>query len=108
VEGFKKKLREVAIAEGFYEYTMYLIFSTLNFYVRTQVKCAGGRTDMVVWMNDTVYVFEMKVNGTAREALEQIDNKGYAIPYQTDGRKVVKVGVKFNAKTRVPEEWIVG
>jgi hypothetical protein len=80
----------------------------LNVYVRTQVKCAGGRVDMVVWMPDTVYVFEMKVNGTAQEALEQIESNGYAIPYQADGRKLVKVGVKFNAETRVPEEWIVG
>ena len=107
VEGFKKKLEEAANAEGFYEYTMYLIFSMLNVYVRTQVKCAGGRTDMVVWMPDTVYVFELKVNGTAQEALEQIDKNSYAIPYQADGRKVVKVGVKFNAETRVPDEWIV-
>jgi hypothetical protein len=108
VEGFKKKLEEAANAEGFYEYTMYLIFSMLNVYVRTQVKCAVGRTDMVVWMPDAVYVFELKVNGTAQEALEQIESNGYAIPYQADGRKLVKVGVKFNAETRVPEEWIVG
>lgn len=107
VEGFKQKLKDVAIAEGFYEYTMYLIFSTLNFYVRTQVKCAGGRVDMAVWMPDTIYVFELKVNGTAQEALEQIDDKNYAIPYQTDGRPVVKVGVKFNSETRVPEEWVI-
>ena len=108
VEGFKQKLKDVTNAEGFYEYTMYLIFSMLNCYVRTQVKCAGGRSDMVVWMPDAVYVFELKVNGTAQEALEQIESNGYAIPYQADGRKLVKVGVKFNAETRVPEEWIVG
>jgi hypothetical protein len=107
VEGFKKKLADVATAEGFYEYTMYLIFSMLNFYVRTQVKVAGGRVDMVVWMPDTTYVFEMKVSGTAQQALEQIDTKSYALPYQADGRKVVKVGVKFNAETRTPEEWII-
>ena len=107
VEGFKQKLQEVATAEGFYEYTMYLIFSTLNFYVRTQVKCAGGRTDMVVWMPDAIYVFEMKVNGTAQEALQQIDNNSYAIPYQTDGRPVVKVGVKFDVEKRIPEEWVI-
>jgi hypothetical protein len=107
VEGFKEKLKDVATAEGFFEYTMYLIFSILNFYVRTQVKCAGGRTDMVVWMPDAIYVFEMKVHGTAEEALAQIDDKEYAIPYQTDGRKVVKVGVKFNIDTRAPEEWII-
>ena len=108
VEGFKEKLKDVATAEGFYEYTMYLIFSMLNFYVRTQVKVVGGRADMVVWMPDAVYVFEMKVHGTAEETLAQIDNKGYAIPYQTDGRKVVKVGVKFDVETRVPESWVVG
>ena len=107
IEGFKKKLAESANAEGFYEYTMYLIFSMLNLYVRTQVRCASGRADMVVWMPDTIYVFELKREGTARQALEQIGTKGYSIPYQTDNRKVVKVGVKFNADTRVPEEWVI-
>ena len=108
VEGFKQKLAEAAAAEGFYEYTMYLIFSMLNFYVRTQVKCAGGRVDMVVWMPDTTYVFELKKDETAQKALEQIDSKGYAIPYRTDDHRVVKVGVKFNANTRIPEEWVIG
>ena len=108
VEGFKKKLAEAASAEGFYEYTLYLIFSMLNVYVRTQVKCAGGRVDMVVWMPDAIYVFEMKRDQTARQALQQIDDKGYAIPYQTDERRVVKVGVHFNPETRVPEEWVIG
>ena len=107
VEGFKKKLAEAASAEGFYEYTLYLIFSMLNVYVRTQVKCSAGRTDMVVWMPDTTYVFEFKTNQTAQEALEQIDTKGYAFPYQTAGRKVVKIGVRFNVDTRIPEEWVI-
>ncbi len=105
VEGFKQKLKDVANAEGFYEYTMYLILSSLNVYVRTQVKCAGGRTDMVVWMPDVLYVFELKVNATAHEALQQIDNKGYAIPYHTDERRVVKVGVSMNINTRTVDEW---
>jgi len=85
-----------------------LIFSMPNVYVKTQVKCAGGRVDMVVWMPDATYVFEMKVSGTARQALEQIDTKSYALPYQSEDRKVVKVGVIFNADTRVPEDWIIG
>lgn len=107
VDGFKQKLADAAAKEAFYEYTMYLIFSMLNVYARTQVRCAGGRIDMVVWMPQTTYVFEFKVNGTAQEALAQIDDCGYAIPYQTDGRSVVKIGVKFNPETRVPEEWVV-
>ena len=105
VEGFKKKLAEAATREGFYEYTMYLVFSMLNVYARTQVKCAGGRVDMVVWMPDTVYVFELKTGGTPQQALRQIDDHSYAIAYRTDKRRVVKVGVVFNADTRVPEQW---
>ncbi|MBQ9533435.1 MAG: ATP-binding protein [Prevotella sp.] len=107
VEGFKKKLEEAATKEGFYEYTLYLIFSMLNVYVKTQVKCAGGRVDMVVWMPDTTYVFEMKVSGTAAEALAQIDEKSYALPYAAGDKPVVKVGVRFDAETRVPQEWVV-
>ena len=105
VEGFKKKLDDAASKEGFYEYTLYLIFSMLNVYVRTQVRCAGGRTDMVVWMPETTYVFELKVNDSAENALRQIDEQGYAIPYQTEGRKIVKIGVKMNADTRTVEDW---
>ena len=107
IEGFKKKLEDVTKAEGFYEWTFYLIFSMLNVYVRTQVKTIHGRADMVVNMPDAIYVFELKINGTAREALEQINSKGYAIPYQTDGRKVVKAGIRFSTETLAIEDWIV-
>ena len=106
VEGFKKKLADAATAECFYEYTLYLIFSMLNVYVRTQVKCSGGRIDMVVFMPDTIYIFELKVNGTAQDALEQINGNGYARPYLSDGRSVVAVGVRFDAKERNVTEWV--
>jgi len=118
VEGFKKKLEEPARAErlrvgeqgsgmGFYEYTMYLIFSMLNVYARTQVKCAKGRADIVVWMPNAIYVMELKVNDTAESALRQIDEKGYAKPFATDGRKIVKVGIKFSPETMTVESWVI-
>ena len=108
IEGFKKKLAEVSNVEGFYEWTFYLVFSMLNVYVKTQLKCARGRIDMVVHMPDTIYVFELKVDGSAQQALEQIDDKGYAIQYQTDGRKVVKAGVSFSSETKTIDNWVIG
>ena len=107
VEGFKRRLEQVAVAEGFYEYTFYLVFSMLNVYVRTQVKVRGGRIDMVVLMPQTTYVFELKMHESALQALKQIDQHGYALPYQTDGRRVVKVGLHFNLDTRTLDEWVV-
>ena len=106
VEGFKKKLEEVKNYEGFYEYTFWLIFNMLNVYARTQVKCAGGRVDFVVQMPETIYVFELNVNGTAQEAIEQINSHNYALPYSTDRRKVVKIGAQFDRDTMTVGEYI--
>ncbi len=107
VEGFKKKLESVSNYEGFYEYTFWLIFNMLNFYARTQVKCAQGRIDVVLEMPDATYVFELKVNGTAKEALDQINSKNYALPYSTEGRKVVKIGIQFDRDTMTVGDYIV-
>ena len=107
VDGFKKKLENVSNLEGFYEWSMMLIFNMLNVYVQTEVRCAGGRADFVVKMPDVIYVIELKVNGTAQQAIDQIEKNGYANPYLTDGRKVVKVGVKFSTETKTIEEWII-
>jgi hypothetical protein len=108
IEGFKKKMGDITKAEGFYEWTFNLIFSMLNIYVCTQVKTIKGRTDMVVWMPNTIYVFELKINDSAANALQQIEDKGYAIPYQTDGRKVIKVGIHFSTETLNIEDWEIG
>ena len=107
VEGFKRKLADATTKEGFYEYTFYLIFSMLNVYVRTQVKVAGGRIDMVILMPDAIYVMELKLGDTARHALDQINARGYAKPYLSDGRRVVKVGVSFDADKLSVGEWMV-
>ncbi|MBQ7662213.1 MAG: PD-(D/E)XK nuclease domain-containing protein, partial [Prevotella sp.] len=116
IEGFKKKLADVTKAEGFYEWTFYLIFSMLNVYVRTQVKTIRGRADIVIKMPDAIYVMELKIcsaqrdashlkNGTAREALEQIEAQGYAAPFKMDPRPVHKVGICFSMDTLAIEEW---
>ena len=105
VEGFKKKLEEVSAAEGFYEWSFYLIFSMLNVYVQTQVKCARGRADMVVFMPDAIYVMELKLNGTAQDALDQIEDKGYAKRYATDPRRMVKVGIGFSVEKRAMTDY---
>ena len=107
IEGFKRKLDSAAKVEGFYEWTFYLIFSMLNVYVRTQVKTIRGRADVVVQMPDAVYVLELKINGTAQEALEQVNSRRYAVPYSADGRRVVKAGIRFSTETLAVEDWMI-
>ena len=91
--------------EKHYQTIFYLLFRLMGQYVDAEVKSAVGRADVVVRLTDAVYVFEFKYDGTPEEALAQIDSKGYAIPFQADGRKVFKIGVNFDSATRTIGDW---
>ena len=69
------------------------------------MRTAKGRMDILMKTDTTIYVMELKLDGTVEEALKQIDDKGYAIPYEADGRRIVKVGIRFSSEERTITEW---
>lgn len=94
--------------EKHYQTIIYLIFSLLGYHIRTEEKSAVGRADAVCWTDDSIYVFEFKVDSTAETALKQIDDKGYMIPYRfEDGKRLVKIGVNISTVTRTIDGWVV-
>ena len=93
--------------ERHYQAIFYVVFALLGRLIETEVRSARGRADAVIKTKDIVYVFEFKLNGSAEEALRQIDEKGYLIPYSLDGRRLVKVGVNFSKETRNVDRYIV-
>jgi hypothetical protein len=93
--------------ETHYQALFYLTFTLLGQYVEAEVRSSHGRADMVVKTKDYIYVFEFKLNGTAEEALQQIDSKEYLLPYTLDNRKLFKVGVSFSKETRNVNKWLV-
>lgn len=92
-------------SEKHYQTIFYLMFSFLNIYIRTEVKSAIGRADAVMHMPDTIYVFELKVDKSAEEALAQIDEKGYMLPYHSEGKGLVKIGISFDSTQRTIRDW---
>ena len=91
--------------ESFYKLLMYMAFSMLNSIVDTEVKSVLGRADVVIKTKNALYVLELKVDDTVDNALVQIDSKGYAIPYEADGRKVTKCGVCISSEKRNITHW---
>ena len=98
-------LQDAPTSEGHFTAMLYVMFSFLNVYVYTQVRTAKGRMDILMKTDTTIYVMELKLDGTVEEALKQIDDKGYAIPYEADGRRIVKVGIRFSSEERTITEW---
>ena len=91
---------DVRECERHFQYTFYLILQMLGKYnTYVEKETSHGRIDCVLECPDYVYIFEFKLNSTADIALKQIEDKGYALPYAADPRKIFKVGISFSSET---------
>ena len=77
----------------------------MGFYVEVERATSDGRIDMIVKTSDYIYIIEFKLDKTADEALQQIDDKQYAKPFEHDRRHIYKIGVNFSTKTRRIDGW---
>ena len=92
--------------ERYFHYTFYLIMRLISVYtVYTEKVQSHGRVDCIVETPEYVYIFEFKLDGTAEEALSQIEEKGYAREYESDSRKLYKIGAVFSSETGTIEDW---
>ncbi len=91
-----------------YQNVLFIVFKLVGFYVKAEYHTSEGRIDLVLQTDKFVYVIEFKLDGTAEDALRQINEKHYALPFEAGGnRRLFKIGVNFNAKMRNIEKWIV-
>lgn len=94
--------------EKHFQYTFYLLLRLIgesNCRLINEKRQAIGRVDCIIELKDYVYIFEFKLDGSADEALRQIEEKNYAKPYLADKRKIVCIGVNFSSETMTVEEW---
>ena len=94
--------------ESHYQYTLYLILRLLSCSTTLiEKENSYGRADIIVESTNDIYIFEFKLDGCADEALRQINEMQYAVPYLTDPRKLHKIGVNISSETRTVAEWKV-
>lgn len=92
--------------ERYFQYTFYLILRLISIYtVYVEKVQSHGRVDCVIETPQYVYIFEFKLDGTAEEALQQIEDKGYAREYASDTRRLYKIGASFSSETGTIEDW---
>ena len=95
----------VGKAELYFQNAFYIVTKLLGFYTEVERTISDDRIDMIVKTKDYIYIFEFKYDQRADTALQQIEDKGYAKPFATDGRKIVKIGVNFSREHRCIDEW---
>ncbi|MDR1033170.1 MAG: PD-(D/E)XK nuclease domain-containing protein, partial [Bifidobacteriaceae bacterium] len=94
--------------EAHYQTIFYVLLAK---YIKVEEHTATGSADAIIELPDQVYIFEFKMsnNGTAKDAIQQIDTQGYAKKYNnpSETRKIYKVGVVFDVKERTIVEYLV-
>ncbi|MCQ2314776.1 MAG: ATP-binding protein [Bacteroidales bacterium] len=116
IESFMERLQSFLSAcpyelepeqERHFQSVMFILTSLCGYYVEIESHTNKGRMDMTVKTKDYIYIFEFKFNKSAEEALQQINEKGYAEPFAKDGRNLIKIGVNFSTECRNIDKWVI-
>ncbi len=93
--------------EVHYQNVMFIFTKLMGLYVQAEYRTSRGRIDLTIGTDRYVYIIELKLDGSAEEALAQINEKDYALPFAVDGREIVKIGANITSETRNLERWVV-
>ena len=91
--------------EIYFQNTLYVIFRMIGLYVEVERRTANGRMDVFIQTPRYVYILELKVDQDADIALRQIEEKGYAKPFENDCRILFKIGANFSSTTKQIDDW---
>ena len=90
-----------------YQNVLFIVFRLAGLYTQVEYRTSKGRIDLVLQTGDYIYVMEFKLDGSAEDALEQIEDRQYALPFASDPRRLFKIGVNFSSRTRNIEKWVI-
>ena len=90
-----------------YQNVLFIVFRLAGLYTEVEYRTSRGRIDLVLQTADYIYVMEFKLDGSAEDAIKQIEDRQYALPFSKDPRRLFKIGVNFSSTTRNIEKWVV-
>ena len=116
IDGFMERLRSFLAGcpyelardiELHYQNVLFIVFRLAGLYTEVEYRTSRGRIDLALKTRDYIYVMEFKLDGSAEDAIKQIEDRQYALPFATDPRKLFKIGVNFSSTTSNIEKWVV-
>ena len=91
--------------ENYYQSVIYCLLSLLGLETNAEYATGAGYIDLLVKTPEYIYVIELKLNGTASDAMRQIDDKGYCEPFTSDRRRLYRIALGFSKQTQSIDGW---
>ena len=94
-------------AEDHFQNAVYLLFNLMGFYAKMEDRTSDGRIDLQVESHDCIFIFEFKIDSSARVAMDQILEKRYWLRENAGNRRIFLIGANFDTKTRRLTETLI-
>ncbi|MDE6636859.1 MAG: ATP-binding protein [Muribaculaceae bacterium] len=91
--------------ENNFHNAFYILMDLIGLDTETESATSDGSIDIVIKTEDYIYIIELKYDGSAEQALKQIEDKKYSRKFQMDSRQLIEIGVNFSSETRCIEGW---
>ncbi len=99
--------------EKYYQSLFHSVMVLVGLNVPSEVHTNKGRIDTVIELSDKIYIFEFKIVlsaaepvEAAKDALAQIQNRGYAQKYRASGKAIHQIGAAFDRGNRNIGAWV--
>ena len=109
IDGFFAKMKSIFASipynmfvsdrEGYYQSVVYLALSLVGMNITSEVQTNTGRIDAVIETGERIIIMEFKLGGP-EEALMQIKDKEYHLPYIHKNKPITLIGVGFDKTSR--------
>lgn len=84
-----------------------MLMMLLGMDVQTEYRTSNGRIDLFIRTERFYYIMELKFDKSAQEALDQINDRNYALPFAADGKEIIKIGINFSSQSRTLTDWLI-
>ena len=96
---------EMAKRESYFKNNIYIIFRALGFLPRAEEQTCSARMDVMLRTRRFIYIFELKTDGSVSQAIDQIEDKGYADPYRHSDKTVIRIAANYSTERNNIDSW---
>lgn len=99
MEGNPYSNTEMRLREIYFKNNLFILLRALGFEPQTERETCRGRIDLILQTRRRIYIFELKTGRTPQEALQQIEQRGYALPYRHSDRQVILIAANYDPES---------
>ncbi len=105
LEGNPYSNTEMKKRETYFKNNIFIVMKAIGFRPRVEEETCRARMDVMLRTSRYIYIFELKTDGSTSDAMEQIDDRGYALPYADEGRQIIKIAANYSSARNNIDSW---